>query len=239
VLQIGVVGDYQPNYEPHVATVAAVGHGSNAQRLSAEAIWVGTDEIADGGSEALQSFDGLIIAPGSPYRSQQGALVAIEHARINDVPLLGTCGGLQHVVLEFARNVLGFADAQHAEYDPYASRLFINPLSCSLVGQTMTVQIKEGTRAAAAYGGLSATEKYYCNFGLNLTYLDMIVRAGLEVTGTDQDGEPRILELSDRQFFMATLFVPQTSSSPGSPHPIIMSLIAAAEAHRYQRTINP
>jgi CTP synthase (UTP-ammonia lyase) len=103
----------------------------------------------------------------------------------------------------------------------------------------MTVNIKEGTRAAAAYGARRATEKYYCNFGLNLAYLDMIVRAGLQVTGTDQDGEPRILELPDRQFFMATLFVPQTSSSPKSPHPIIVSLIAAAEAHRFQRARVP
>jgi CTP synthase (UTP-ammonia lyase) len=67
----------------------------------------------------------------------------------------------------------------------------------------------------------------------------MIVRAGLQVTGTDQDGEPRILELPDRQFFMATLFVPQTSSTQDSPHPIIVSLIAAADAHRDQRTSDP
>jgi CTP synthase (UTP-ammonia lyase) len=188
VIQIGIVGDYQSNYEPHVATAAAVGHGSEAQGLSAEAIWVGTEEIAAGGSQVLEGCDGLIVAPGSPYRSQQGALIAIEHARLHDLPLLGTCGGFQHVVLEFARNVLGFADAQHAEYDPYASRLFVNPLSCSLAGQTMTVQIKEGTRAATAYGARRATEKYYCNFGLNLAYLDMIVQAGLQVTATDQEG---------------------------------------------------
>ncbi len=187
----------------------------------------------------LRGCDGLIIAPGSPYRSQEGALVAIEHARVHDLPLLGTCGGFQHVVLEFARNVLGFADAQHAEYDPYASRLFVTPLSCSVAGQVMTVHIKEGTRAATAYCGLSAAEKYYCNFGLNLTYLDLIVQAGLQVAATDQNGEPRILELPDRRFFMATLFVPQTSSTSDSPHPIIMSLIAAAEAHRTQPAGDP
>jgi CTP synthase (UTP-ammonia lyase) len=239
VLQIGVVGDYQSTYEPHIATGAAIGHASNARGLPADAIWVGTEEVAEGRGEILKGYDGLIIAPGSPYRSQQGALVAIEHARIHDLPLLGTCGGFQHVVLEFARNVLGFADAQHAEYDPYASRLFVSPLSCSVAGRTMTVHVNEGTRAAAAYCGKTATEKYYCNFGLNPTYLDMIVRAGLEVTGTDQDGEPRILELPDRQFFVATLFVPQTSSTQDSPHPIIVSLIAAADAHRGRRTSDP
>ena len=227
VVRIGVIGDYESTNERHVATGAAVDHASQAQGLSAETVWVATEAVAAGRGQ-LEAYDGLIIAPGSPYRSQQGALAAIEHARLHDVPLLGTCGGFQHVVLEFARNVLGFADAQHAEYDPYASRLFVTPLSCSVAGQTMTVHIKDGTRAAAAYASLTATEKYYCNFGLNPSYLDTIVQAGLQVSGTDQDGEPRILELPDRSFYVATLFVPQTSSTPSSPHPLIAALVAAA-----------
>jgi CTP synthase (UTP-ammonia lyase) len=234
VLQIGVIGDYRPGYEPHAATGSAVKHAADAHGLSAETVWLGTEAVADGESYDLWTYDGLIIAPGSPYRSQRGALLAIEHARTQNIPLLGTCGGFQHVVLEFARNVLGFADAEHAEYDPYASRLFISPLSCSVAGETMTVHIKEGSRAAAAYCSSTATERYYCNFGLNLDYLDTIVQAGLQVTGTDQDGEPRILELPDRPFFMATLFVPQTSSTPGEPHPIVKSFVAAAEVHSGQ-----
>jgi len=227
VLRIGVIGDYDSTNERHVATGAAIDHASQAQGLFAETVWVATEAVAAGRGE-LEAYDGLLIAPGSPYRSQQGALAAIEHARLHDVPLLGTCGGFQHVVLEFARNVLGFADADHAEYDPYASRLFVTPLSCSVAGQTMTVQIKHGTRAAAAYASGTATEQYYCNFGLNPSYLDTIVQAGLQVSGTDQDGEPRILELPDRNFFVATLFVPQTSSTPSSPHPLIAALVTAA-----------
>ncbi len=226
VLRIGVVGDYQPTNERHVATGAAIEHASRAQGLSSESVWVGTEEVA-AGRGALDAYDGLIIAPGSPYRSQVGALTAIEFARVHDLPLLGTCGGFQHVVLEFARNVLGFADAQHAEYDPYASRLFVTPLSCSVAGQSMTVHIKDGTRAAAAYASRTATEQYYCNFGLNPRYIDAIAAAGLQITGTDQDGEPRILELSDLRFYVATLFVPQSSSSPSSPHPLITALLTA------------
>lgn len=92
-----------------------------------------------------------------------GALKVIQHAREHDVPLLGTCGGYQHVVLEYARNVLGFADAIHAEYDPYASDLFITALSCSLVGQTMTVMLRDNTVAASLYPQSTTSEKYYCN----------------------------------------------------------------------------
>jgi CTP synthase (UTP-ammonia lyase) len=230
VLRVGIVGDHRPDYPPHVATDAAVAHASNAAGLPADAIWIGTDELATAETvDVLEGYDALIVAPGSPYRSQHGALAAIEYARINDVPLLGTCGGFQHVVLEFARNVLGFADAEHAEYDPYGSLLFVTPLSCSLEGKTMTVHIEDGSRAAAAYRSSTAVEHYYCNFGLNPEHLDTLVRAGLRVTGTDQDGEPRVLELPDHPFFVATLFVPQTSSSPTSPHPLVLTLIEAAE----------
>jgi hypothetical protein len=122
------------------------------------------------------------------------------------------------VVLEYARNVLGFADAAHAEYDPYASDLFITGLSCSLVGQTMTVMVRKNTTAARLYPSSAITEKYYCNFGLNLDHLPALTTAGLVVSGTDQDGEPRIVELTSLRYFLATLFVPQTSSMPEDPH---------------------
>lgn len=77
----------------------------------------------------------MLISPGSPYVSTAGSIAGIQWARENDVPLLGTCGGFQHVVIEFARNVLGIRDAEHAETSPDASELVVVPLACSLVGQ--------------------------------------------------------------------------------------------------------
>jgi len=225
---IGVIGDYEPTKETHLATTASVQHAGAKRGLSAEVTWIPTQRVEDSSEEALGGLDGLIIAPGSPYRSLGGALRAIEHARVHDVPLLGTCGGFQHVVLEFARNVVGYQDAQHAEYDPYTSTLFITPPSCSLAGQTMTVHINDNTRASSAYQKATVTERYYCNFGLNPAYLNTIVQAGLVVSGTNQDDQPRILELPDHRFFMATLFVPQTSSTPTSPHPLLVALVEAA-----------
>lgn len=231
MVRIGVVGDYQPTNQTHLATTTSLEHAATAAGLTVEVTWIGTEVVGgDRGLHALDDIDGLVIAPGSPYRSIDGALTAIEHARRSSIPLLGTCGGFQHVVLEYARNVLGFADAHHAEYDPYASTLFITPLSCSLAGQTMTVEVRAGTEASKAYGCPSVTERYYCNFGLNPEYLDRIVKGGLTVSGTDQDGEPRILELPSHPFFLATLFVPQTSSMPEAPHPLLTALLEAGGA---------
>jgi CTP synthase (UTP-ammonia lyase) len=176
----------------------------------------------------LAIYDGFWIAPGGPYQSLDGALNVIRFARVHDVPLLGTCAGFQHAVLEYARNVMGFDDAAHAEYNPYGSRLFVTALTCSLVGQTLEVSLSANTIAAKAYGASAATERYYCNFGMNREYLDDIVQAGLLVSGVDSDGEPRIIELPDHRFYVATLFVPQTSSTPATPHPIIDAFLDAA-----------
>jgi CTP synthase (UTP-ammonia lyase) len=233
MVRIGVVGDYDPTNPTHTATATSLEHAAGAAGLLVDVAWIGTETVGGKqGQTALNEVEGLVIAPGSPYRNIDGALTAIEHARRNAIPLLGTCAGFQHVVLEYARNVLGFEDAQHAEYDPYASTLFIAPLSCSLVGQTMTVTVNANTEASKAYGQASVTERYYCNFGLNPAYLDKIVDGGLTVSGTDQDGEPRILELPSHPFFVATLFVPQTSSTPERPHPLLSALLQAGHSRR-------
>lgn len=231
--RIGIVGEFQPGYAPHTAIGPSVEHvlAADPAVLPIELEWVGTDEAAEMSHETLSAFAGWWIAPGAPYRNMNGALSVIRYAREHDVPLLGTCGGYQHVVLEYARNVLGFADAIHAEYDPYASDLFITALSCSLAGQTMTVMLRDNTVAASLYPQSTASEKYYCNFGLNLDHLPALTAAGMVASGTDQDGEPRILELPNLRYFVATLFVPQTSSTPGSPHPLIGGLLRAVASY--------
>jgi CTP synthase (UTP-ammonia lyase) len=229
VLRAAVIGDYDPGNETHRATDAALVHAAAVLGTGAMGEWVGTEKVASNGPQELDGFDCLLIAPGSPYREMEGALSAIRHARTSDVPLLGTCGGFQHMVLEFARDVLGYEDAEHAETNPGASRLFITPLSCSLDGQSMPVTLQPGSKAAAAYGRDEAVEHYYCNFGLNPAYQGELVGAGLQVTGTGPEGEPRIIELARLRFFVGTLFVPQASSTVASPHPLVVALLEAAQ----------
>ena len=123
---------------------------------------------------------------------------------------------------------MGFADAAHAESDPYASCLFITPLSCSLVGTTMEVNITPGSKAAVACQATRSVEKFYCNFGLNPDYQNQLEKDGLEITGKDQSGEARILELATHPFFLGTLFVPQANSVSSNPHPLILEFCRAA-----------
>lgn len=227
-VSVGVIGDFQADFPPHPATNEALEHAAAALGMRLEVRWLGTAALREIALEEIAEHDGLWCAPGSPYQSMVGALRAIRLAREHDRPLLGTCGGFQHMVIEYARNVLGIEEAQHAEYDPYASELFISPLTCSLAGKTMSIELVARSLAADLYGKPQVREHYYCNFGLNPAHRARLEGAGLEVVGTDQDGEARLIELPNHRFYLATLFVPQLRSRPERPHPLVVAFLRAA-----------
>lgn len=161
-----------------------------------------------------------------------GVLKIIEYARTHKIPTLGTCGGFQHMIIEFARNVLGIQDAEHAETNPYASSLVINPLTCSLKGQSLEIEIIEKESLVySIFNTSTITENYYCNFGLNPQFQEQIHKGGFNMVASDVHKEARIMELNDHPFFVATLFVPQVNSSYEKPHPIIMALLKAMEQY--------
>jgi CTP synthase (UTP-ammonia lyase) len=135
-------------------------------------------------------------------------------------------------VLEYARNVLGISDAEHEESSPQASTLLISQLSCSLVGQTHNIKMVPGTLIAQIYHKQEATEQFHCNYGLNSKNTDQILKGGLRISGTDKNGEARIVELPGHPFYLATLFLPQFHSSTESPHPILMAFLKAAMAYK-------
>lgn len=218
---IGIIGDFHANNPTHVGTNAALEHAGAAFE------WLATDERQDYGR-----FDGLVASPGSPYRSEAGALEGIRYARERRVPLLGTCGGFQHVVLEYARNVAGIAEAAHQENDPEATVLFLTKLACSVAGKTLSVRVTPGTLAHRCYGADTAEEAYYCQFGLNPECEAVLKRAGLLVSGRDEVGEVRIVEIPGHPFYMGTLFVPQMRSVRGNTHPLIAGLVSAASGLR-------
>jgi CTP synthase (UTP-ammonia lyase) len=231
-IKIGAIGDYNPAFQPHIATEQAIVHAAQLLQLDPEIVWLPTLELAQATPELLQPFDAFWCAPGSPYQSLAGALEGIRFARTAHAPFLGTCAGFQHVVIEYARHVLGFEDAQHAEYDPTASRLFVNQLACSLLGKTMTITLQPNSRALRIYGRSEVSEQYYCQFGLNPAYQATLEAGGLHISGVDHEGEARILELANHPYFMATLFLPQLNSSAAEPNPLIVAYLRSAAAFR-------
>ncbi len=221
-MKLAIIGDFQKENPTHKGTNLALAQSLDSLNAGMEVDWIRTDRSGPTSFvDQLSQYQGLLIAPGTPYAAMDNVLEAIRWGRENEVPVLGTCGGFQHMVLEFARNVLHISDAAHAETDPYASNLIVTPLSCSLVGQTLEVF----TRLIP--GQTSLLEKYYCNFGLNPAYVSALEDHGFKVVGADADGAVRIMQLQSHTFFLGTLFVPQMSSTPEQPHPIVTAFLRA------------
>ena len=225
---LAIVADFNSESKSHLATNDAIAHSAAKVGSAVEPRWIGTAELVR--TEALKQlreFAGMWIGPGSPYASMEGALSAIYFARENGIPLLGTCGGFQHIILEYARNVLGFADAEHEESAPEASRLFISRLACSLAGRTMSLTLQPGSMLARIYGRTTVQEEYLCNFGVNPDYVDTLRSGALKVVASDVEGVIRAVELPDHPFFVGTLFLPQHRSTASSPHPLVSAFLSA------------
>jgi CTP synthase (UTP-ammonia lyase) len=225
---IGLVGDYDAGVTAHQAIPRALALAASALGAPLESRWLPTETID---SDALLApFDALWCVPASPYRSMAGALRAIRFARERPLPFLGTCGGFQHAVVEYARNVLGWADAEHAETAPDAARPVIAPLACSLVEITNKVRLLSGSRIAAAYGATEATEGYHCRYGLNEAFRETLVSGALRVTAEDEAGDIRALELEGHPFFVATLFQPERAALANRLPPLVAAFSRAAVA---------
>jgi CTP synthase (UTP-ammonia lyase) len=175
----------------------------------------------------VAAFDGLWCVPASPYRSMEGALIAIRCAREGRIPFLGTCGGFQHAVIEYARNVLGWQDATTGETDSAAALAVISPLSCGVLDGSASIHLLPGTRIAAAYGTDEATEEYRCSYGVNPDFRASLVAGPLRETARDDTGDLRAVELDGHPFFVATLFQPERAALRGQPAPLVNAFLAA------------
>lgn len=226
-IQIGLVGDYSPEVTAHVAIPKALAIAANVTGTEVEATWLPTETIV-GNVGRLSSFDGLWCVPASPYRSMDGALSAIRFAREHRRPFLGTCGGFQHALIEYVRNVLKLAEADHAESNPTATMPLITPLSCPLVEAEGTIKLKQGTHIRRIYGADEIVEKYHCSYGVNVRYRLMLEAGEMKITGVDAEGEPRVVELEGHPFFIATLYQPERSAFSGVVHPLIREYVQAA-----------
>jgi CTP synthase (UTP-ammonia lyase) len=227
-IRIALIGDYNPAVIAHRAIPEALTLAGQHSGVTVESLWVHTATI--GQDPAIQFADvaGIWCVPASPYADTDGALAGIRFARESGRPFLGTCGGFQHALLEYARSVLDLPTAAHAETDPEAGVPLIAPLTCGLVEQTGKVFLLEGSRLREWYGQSEAIEGYHCRYGLNPAFEAAFAASMLRVTARDAAGEVRAAELQGHPFFVATLFQPERSALRGERHPIIGAFVAAA-----------
>ncbi len=189
-VRIGILGDFNPEFRSHHATPDSLQHAAHKLDLKVESEWIPTPSLIGTDAEkTLESFDGLWAAPGSPYKSFDGMLKGIEFARRRDWPFLGTCGGFQYVLIEFARNVLGIADADSVENNSGSKNIVIYPVACAvpnrkgdapkLSGVVPEIRLRPGSYLQSFYGKKEiVTEEFFCNFEVNPEYEWCAMEAG-------------------------------------------------------------
>ena len=240
-VRIGILGDFNTEFPSHHATTDSLQHAARKLNSDVESEWIPTPSLTAAGAEkVLESFDGLLAAPGSPYKSFAGMLKGIEFARRRDWPFLGTCGGFQYALIEFARNVLGIVDADSAENNSGSKNIIIYPVACAvpdrkgnapkLSGTMPEIRLRPGSYLQSFYGKEKeiVTEEFFCNFEVNPEYEWATMEAGFPVVARGAQGEIRAIESPTHRFFIATLFQPQLSSTEKTPHPVVLAFVQAA-----------
>jgi CTP synthase (UTP-ammonia lyase) len=222
--RVALIGDYDPSSKAHQAIPVALKLSADTGH-SAEGVWVHTQLISNAEVQ-LRNFDGVWCVPGSPYANTEGALEAIRFARESGLPFLGTCGGFQHALLEYARNVCNVRGAGHAETHPGASILLISQLACPLVEQSEEIELHGGL-VQKAYGVARITESYHCSYGLNREYEALLFKNDLRPTAHNRSGEVRAVELSGHPFFVATLFQHERRALRAETPPLVRAFVAS------------
>jgi CTP synthase len=242
---IALVGKYIELPDAYLSVTEALRAGGFAHQTKVNIRWVASDlcESEEGAAAQLSDVDGICVPGGFGVRGIEGKLGALKFARENKVPTLGLCLGLQCMVIEFARNVLGLAGASSTEFDPKAKHPVIatmaeqiDILAAGEMGGTMRLgsfaaKLTEGSIVAEVYGSNQATERHRHRYEVNNSYRDQLTAGGMIISGTSPDGSlVEFVELSrkDHPYFVATQAHPEFKSRPNRAHPLFVGLVQAS-----------
>ncbi len=224
-IKIGLIGDRSEAVLAHRAIPKAIELLLPKFQADFKMEWIPTMELERNFAGVVKDISGFWCTPGSPYESMDGVLRAIRYTRESKIPLLGTCGGFQHMLIEYARNVLGVANADHQESSPAAEIKFISKLSCSLVGMKEKIFFSPRSRLAKIHSEKEFEGEFYCSYGLNPKFEERFEGTALRITGRDRMGSARGVELEDHPFFIGTLFQPELAALRGEESPLVAEFL--------------
>lgn len=242
-VDIALVGKYVELQDAYKSIQEAFVHSGAANECKVNVHTVHSEHISpENAGQILGGMDGILVAPGFGERGLEGKITAIRYAREHGVPFFGICLGMQMSVVEFARNVLGFADAASTEVNPKSQHPVIDLMedqkSTTIKGGTMRLgayecQLKKGSRIAGIYGRETISERHRHRYEFNSDYLETFENAGLKATGRNpQTGLVEVVELPEHPFFIGVQFHPEYKSTPENPQPIFTAFVKAAMEHK-------
>ncbi|MCH8877553.1 MAG: CTP synthase [Chloroflexi bacterium] len=238
-IRIAIVGKYVELQDAYMSVREAVRHASLEARVEAEFLWVHSAELEkDKGWDELKRAHGIIVPGGFGSRGIEGKIAAAHYARENQIPYLGLCLGMQVMVIEFGRHVLGTEDANSTEFDRNTSHPVIDLLpeqrGIGEMGGTMRLglypcDLVEGTLVRTVYQTESVNERHRHRYEFNNTYREILAEHGMVYSGLSPDGRlVEIAELSDHPFMIGSQFHPEFLSRPNRPHPLFAGFVQAA-----------
>lgn len=238
VVRIGMVGKYDLQ-DAYKSINESLSHAATYNNRKVQITFINSEFLStDNLAEKLDGQDGLVICPGFGQRGIEGKILAVEYARKHNVPCFGICLGMQMMVIEFARNVLGYKDANSSEMDAATPHNVIDMMedqkSISNMGGTMRLgaydcQLKPNSKVAAIYANAQVSERHRHRYEFNNTYLDEFEKAGMHCVGKNPNtGLVEIVEIPDHRWFIGTQFHPEYQSTVLHPHPLFMSFIKEA-----------
>ena len=244
IVKIALVGKYVELHDAYMSVRESLHHAALANGVEVEISWVHSVELEKGrGWEAVQAADGIVVPGGFGSRGTEGKIQASRYAREHKSPYLGLCLGMQLMVVEFSRNILGRDDANSTEFDPSTSCPVIDLMpdqrAVSDMGGTMRLglypcELQPGTHAAEAYVDPLVQERHRHRFELNNTYREALQAHGMRFSGISPDGRlVEIAELEDHPFMLGTQFHPEFLSRPNRPHPLFVAFVKAAKKQKY------
>jgi CTP synthase (UTP-ammonia lyase) len=224
--RVALIGDYDESIVAHRAIPLALKLAINDLRADVSWEWLPSRELRPNVEAQLEPYAGVWCVPGSPYTNTAGVIEAVRFARLHERPFLGTCGGFQHAMLEYAQAVSGI-DAMHAETSPDAEDPVIAPLVCGLLEVSGGLHFERRSQLRAIYGRESASEEYHCNYGLNPLYADRLKIGRLRIAARDVEGSVRAVELAYHPFFIGTLFQPERAALRDQLPSLVRPFVAA------------
>ncbi|MCJ7606599.1 MAG: CTP synthase (glutamine hydrolyzing) [Thermoplasmata archaeon] len=237
VVKILLVGKYMDQYDSYMSHYEALTHAGAELNTKVEFLRMEAEDIAEA-EDLLKEADGILIPGGFGSRGTDGKIQAIRYARENKVPFLGVCLGFQLVVVEFARNVLSYHDANSSEFDSHTQYPVVDLLpeqkDVTKKGATMRlgaqpVMLEKGSTAEKLYGASEISERHRHRFEVNPHYIDRLQEKGLRFTGRSPDGgKMEVLEIKDHPYFIGSQFHPEFKSRPQRPAPLHYGLVKAA-----------
>ena len=239
VVNIGLVGKYVELQDAYKSINESLFQAATYSNCKLNLKYIHSEKVNDGNvAEMLAGMDGILIAPGFGQRGIEGKFSAIKYCRENDIPTFGICLGMQCMVIEFARNVLGLKDANSTEMDPQAKENVIDLMeeqkSISNMGGTMRLGsydcvLREGSKAAQAYGSTKISERHRHRFEFNDEYRSQFEAAGMACVGENPETHlVEVVEIPEKKWFIGTQYHPEYSSTVLEPNPIFISFIKAA-----------